>query len=311
MASIMTVEGFPDVLDLRMSEIQDGEFEQVEDRISDFYTVGTPNQLTMRGSSITPMGQWGQFSGSLANLYDSPDAGYNWQLDNMEFAKGTMVERKLLEFDRFDIIDSRFSGLISTGLKFRQNQAADLFNNAFNYLPGTFNYANSEGVALCSASHTTPRSNTSTASGFSNTGTAAFSPTALKAAWITFRKFKNLAGQAIGNHQASHIILPVDLRDRADEIMQTMKGLDAAVGTVNVLENRYQVIDWIFITSTKNWFIADLPMLKKNNHWYQKVAPEFGRIEDFDTITAKYRGYMMHGVGRTPVWQYIYGSNVT
>ena len=200
--------------------------------------------------------------------------------------------------------------MIDTGVKFNQSQAAAIFNNAFS-VDTSFNYANDEALALCSASHTTTRTDVSTASGFSNYSTALLSPTALRADYATIRKFRDLAANQIGNHQATALVIPVDHKLRAEEIMKTMKGLDAATGNYNVLQDRFQIIDWIFITSTSNWFLVNLEMMKRNCYHYVKVKPEYARIEEFETIVAKYRGYMFHSYGRTAVWQYMLGHEVS
>lgn len=310
MPGIMTVEGYPDVLDLRMEEIKLGIFEQVPDLIDVFYTRKTPVQRTNRGSTLVPMNAaWVAFGGSLTNAYDSPEQGYSWQCDNLEFVKAIQIERQLLVFDRFDVINAKMSGLVDTGLKFRQTQRADVFNSAF-AVSTAFNYSNDEALSLCNDSHTSTNTEISTATGFDNAGVSALSPVSLRAAYATMKKFRDLGGNFIGNNQATAIVVPVENTLRAEEIIKTLKGLDMANHNYNVLYDRWQVIEDIFITSTRNWFLVNLPMFKANNYWYEAVAPEFARIEEFETIVAKYRGYMLHGVGRTALWQSILGHNV-
>lgn len=307
MANPLTVAGFPDVLDPRFREITDGEYKADEDRISDFYSVKTPTQLVERWSSLTPMGLYNAFTGTIS--YDGPDQGYSAQTTVKEFAKGVQVERLLVEFDQFDIIESRFKLLARSARQTRQVDAAAFFVNAFS-VDTDFSFAHDEGVAVCSDSHTSPRTGTSTTVGFDNLTTAALSPTALKSAYIQFRKFRDNVGQPIDGHEADVLLVPVDLRDRADEILQTMKGLDAADQNKNVLEGRYSVADWIRLTDTNNWFLLNKSLMKENLYWFDKVPAEFARVEDFDTIQAKYRGYMVYGRGYAD-WRFILGASVT
>src|SRR6185436_21152231 len=117
----------------------------------------------------------------------------------------------------------------------RQVHAAGLFLNSFSNDAADFDFYNSEGVPLCSDSHTSPRAGVSTTTGFDNLTTAPFSATALKAIYIQLRKFRADAGQPIGNHRATHVIGPVDLIDRAAEVFQTMIGLDDNTHNDNVL----------------------------------------------------------------------------
>ena len=176
MANPLTTAGFPDVLDPRFREITDGEFADEQDRISEFYSMETPSQLTERWSSLSPMGLYNEFSGAVN--YDGPDQQYDVSATHREYAKGVEVERLLVEFDQFGIIDTRFKLLARSARQTRQVHAARVFNNAFSN--DTTFYNHSEAVALCSNSHTTTRSGVSTSTGFDNLVTSALSPTALR-----------------------------------------------------------------------------------------------------------------------------------
>jgi hypothetical protein len=308
MANPLTVAGFPDVLDPRFFEVSKGQFEKESDIIDTFYTKRTPTQLTERGTGLTPMDLVPEFNGAIT--YDGPDQAYDWNVTMKEFALGTQIERLLVEFDQFDVIEDQWRKLADAAFRTRQTYAIRIFTQAFN-LDTAFDYNNTEGVALCSDSHTTTRAGVSTTSGFDNLTTAELSPTALKAAYIQYRRFKDLAGNPIGGHEATHLVVPVDLRDRADEITATMRGLDSADSNKNVLEGRYKVVDLIRLTDTNNWFLTNLSMFKSNNFWFDKQSAEFSRLEDFDTIVAKYRVYQIYAAARNAIWQYILGASVS
>lgn len=301
----LTIAGMADVLDPRFFEITDGEYGKEEDFIPKFYTVKNGTQRTERGSSLTPMGLFTEFTGLIP--YDGPSQGYDWNTTFAEYARGTQVERQLIEFDQFDIIESRFRLLARAALQSRQVQAALTFSEGFSIDSG---YTHTENVALFSDSHTSPRSEVSTTTGFDNLTTAGFSPTALKSAYIQFRKFRDNAGQPIPGHEATMLVLPVDLKDRAEEILGTMKGLDNADQNKNVLEGRYKIVDWIRLTDVNNWFLVNESEMKENLFWFDKVKPEFARVEDFDAIIAKYRGYYLCTRGRAD-WRFGLGASVS
>ena len=305
MPSPVNIGSFGDVLDPRFFEITDGEYSLEVDFIPKLYTVKTGSQYTERGSSLTPMGLFTEFLGLVP--YDGPTLGYDWQTTHKEYARGIQVERSLVEFDQFDIIESRFRLLARSATQSRQVEAAKTFSEGFSIDSG---YTHTENVALFSDSHTSPVSGVSTTTGFDNLTTSAFSPTALKSAYIQFRKFRDNAGQPIEGHEASMLLLPVDLKDRAEEIFGTMKGLDSSDMNKNVLERRYKVVDWIRQTDVNNWFLIDEKLMKENLFWFDKVKPEFARVEDFDTIIAKYRGYYMSTRGRAD-WRWGLGGNVS
>jgi hypothetical protein len=305
MPSPLTVAGFPDNLDPRFREITDGEYEIEKDMIPEIFGMETPTQLTERGSSLTPMELMAEFTGTIT--YGGPVQGYNWTTTAKEYALGTVVERKLVEYDQFNIIETRFKLLARSARQARQVFGASVFTNAFIVDP---NYTNSEAVALCSDSHTTPFPGVSTAIGFSNTKTSAFSPAALKAAYIQGMKFRDNAGQPIDGMTFDKILGPVDLTDRASEVFLTGAGLDSAAGTVNVLKGRYDFVPWIRLANTKNWFLLNNAMQKENLLWFDKVKPEFARVEDFDSFNAKYRAYAIWHYGRAD-WRWCLGSNVS
>ncbi len=306
MSSPVTVGGFPDVLDIRYDKIANGAFSAVEDRRKEFYTIKAPTQYTMRMSELTPIGLHSDFNGMIT--YDGPDQGYDSYASPKEKSLGEQIERLLLEYDKFDIIDGKFSRLGRSAGQTKQVDAARVFNQAFNN-DATW-YTHTEGIALC-GSHTTTRSGVSTASGFSNVSTAALSPTSLRSAYVTFRQFRDKAGQYIDGNEADLLLVPVALKDRATEIIGTMKGLDDATQNKNVLEGRYSVKDWIYLSDTNNWFLINSSEMKKNLIFYEKVAKEFERMKDFDTKVAKYSSYMVYHILRGPAWQWILGHNVS
>ncbi len=305
--SPMNIAGFPDILDPRFREVTDGEYSLEEDFIPKFYNQETPTQYTERGSSLTPMGLFSEFGGLLA--YDAPDPGYSWTSYAKEYAKAIAVERLLVEYDQFNVIEGRFKLLARSARQTRQIEASNSFVNAFIVDPG---YTNSEGVALCSDSHTCPRAGVSTAIGFDNNTTAAFSATALKAAWVQMLKFRDNAGQPIDGMTADTVLGPVDLIPLAEEIFTTDKGLDGTDSLMvkNILQGKYRFQPWIRLNNTQNWFLINNSMMKENLFWFDKVKPEFARVEDFDTIVAKYRGYYVSHRARAD-WRFCLGANVS
>lgn len=307
MASPITKAGFPDLLDPRMREITYDTFQLQKDMVGYFYEMAESTQDPERGSDITPMGDMSEFTGTIS--FDGPDQAYDWLSNPREFALGMQIERRVWEYDQFGIIDKMFTRLGNSAHRTRQKHAARVFNNSFS--DDTYFYDTTENVALCSNSHTTTRSGVSTATGFDNLSTDGLTPTALGAAITQFRKFKDLAGERI-NVLPDLLVVPVDLRDRALEIVKTASGLDSAEGTVNVYNSDYnfKVLDWVYLTDVNDWWLCDSRFMKNNLTWFERVPVEFARVEAFDEILAKYRAYMMYTIKRG-VWQWVNGSQVS
>jgi hypothetical protein len=124
-------------------------------------------------------------------------------------------------------------------MRTRQKHAARIFNNAFSV--DSFFYNHTEGVALCSDSHTSNNSTLAdTSAGFDNKITTALSATALAAARIQFRNFRDDRGNRY-DAMPDEIMIPPDLYDVAAEIVQSTGKPDTAENNINVHKGAYNI----------------------------------------------------------------------
>jgi hypothetical protein len=306
MATPLTIAEFSDLIDPTFRKIWDGKFSNKErDLVSMLHTVQTPDLLTEKGSGITGMGLFSEFTGTIS--YDGPDQGYDWSSSAKQYAKGMLIERMLFEYEQFGMVEKMFDLLADSAFNSYQEEAIQTLVQGFVTDAG---YTHTEGVPLFSDSHTSPRSGVSTTVGFDNLTTAALSPTALKALRIQARKFKQDNGQPIANFTLDTIIGPPDLEDRVSEIVKTVSGLDTAEGNINVLKGEFNYIPVERLTDTNNYYVVNMNALKKNCIWFEKIKPEYSRIEDFDTINAKCRGYYIIHRARAD-WRIGIGASVS
>lgn len=298
-------ENFADLLDPRFQKIFFETYRQEPSMIGEFYpSLGTNGREDMRFSQVGTLDDWSQFTGSVD--YQSSTQGYDTVLTPLEFASGIQIERKLMDDDQFQIMDQRPRGLATSAARTREKHGARLFNNAFSY--DTMFYVNSEGVAMCSNSHTTT-SGASTASGFDNLGTAALSATAVAAARIQMRKFRGDQAEKI-NIVPDELIIPVDLYEEAFEIVSSMGKVDTANNNRNVHEGQYTIKEWLYMTDVDNWFLSDSRMRMQSLGWSDRIPVEFAFAEDLDTIVGKWRGYMRYAPGAWE-WRWVMGHNVS
>lgn len=311
MANPLSMASFPDCLDPRFREIFDGEYGRHEDMIPRLYTKAEPTQYTERFSALTDGPTFDDFSLTGSVQFGGPDQGYDVSTTYKHFAKGTQVEKDLLLYDQFDVIDGKYKWLANSAFDYQQIDAARIFNMATSV--DTRFYTHSEGVALCSDSHTTPVAGVSTTTGFDNLITSALSPTSLKAAIIQFRKFKTPQGRIIPGLKPNALIVPIDLEFTAKEIAQTTMGFEPenfGDKTVNVLKGQFEIIAWEYLTDTNNWFLVDTSRMKDNLVWFEKQPLQSDRVEDFDTYVAKYRADMYyHPVYKD--WRWVLGASVS
>lgn len=305
MASPLTTTQFADVLDLRIRDIALGTYDKGQSRIGDFFDIQTSDRPDERFSTLTPMGKFQTFVGAIP--YDGPEQGYDVTMTPIEKVLGIQIERKLYDDDQFGVIDEQFAQLGESAFKTQEDDAAGLFTGAFSAVNDFFSHT--EAVALVSNAHTTTVPGVSTTAGFSNRVTTELSPTALTAAVIQFRQFKDDAGDLI-DLVPDTLLVPINLRDRADEILKTQKGLDDANQNVNVHAGRFKVLDWYRLSDTNDWFLMDSAMMKKNLIWFWRKRLELAKMESFDNIIAKCRGYMRYGYVRRD-WRWILGAQVS
>lgn len=298
---------FGDLLDVRLTAIynEQRDREQLSDFIPKLYGEGLNNgRADVRYSSVGAFSDLVPFTGTVE--YDDLSQGYDVIGTPVEFASGFQIERKLYADDQFGIMDQRPAGLATAAMRTRQKHAARVFTNSTSI--DTMFYNHTEGVPLCSNSHTTT-SGASTAAGFDNLVTTALSATALAAARIQFRGFRDDRANRY-NAMPDELWIPPDLYDVAFEIVNSAGKPDTAENNSNVHKGAYTVNEWNYMSDTNDWFLCDSGTRKQMLLWFDREALEFAYAEDLDTIIAKWRLY-----GRWAWlyrdWRFILGAQVS
>jgi len=301
----MTSGQFGDLLDPRFQKIFHDNLKEPNDMIPMLYAdAGTNGRDNMRWSSVGQLPDWEEFTGSVP--YGSMSQGYDTIMTPVEFAKGIQVERKLYDDDQFHIMDQKPRGLAKSARRLRQKHAARIFDNAFSV--DTYFYVNSEGVALCSDSHTTT-SGASTAAGFDNKTTASLTATAVAASRIQMVGFRGDVAEKL-DMKPDELWFPPNLYEQAFEIVSSMGKVDVATNNRNVHYGSYTLYEWNYLNDTNNWFMCNGAARKEMLFWSDRVAIEFAMIEDFDKLIAKWRGYGRWGNCYTD-WRWVVGAQVS
>jgi hypothetical protein len=296
---------FGDLLRPDFEEIFDDEYRQLRSKREDLYGIVPSNgRDIMKWSGVGTLGDFTEFDGSVT--YQEQSQGYDTTMTPLEFANGIQVERRLFDTQQYNTFNQRPKALGASAARTREKYAARILNLAFQN--DTYFYNNTEQVALCSNSHTTT-SGASTSSGFDNLTTADLTAAAVAAARIQMVGFRG--------DQADRIdVLPDELwfhqnnYEKAFEIINAGGKLDGALNNPNVHEQAYVGHEWRYLTDTNNWFMMDSRVRKDMLHWQDAVPLEFGMIEDFDTLVAKFRAYMVFGAAWTN-WRWILGAQVS
>ncbi len=304
----MISTNFADVLDVRFRRIWDERFAQLPDKLATFYQMdpgSKPGRQSERYSTVGTLGDTPQFTGTVN--YGDVFQGYDTTLTPLEFAQGIQIERRLFDDDQFQIIDQKPKALAGSLYRLRQTHGARQFNNAFSV--DTFFYSNTEAVALCSNSHTTT-SGASTTTGFDNLDVTALSATALAAVRVKMVNFRGDQAERI-NVMPDLLLVPPDLYDVAYEIVGSQGKPGVATNDANVHYGQYRVEEWNYLTDVNNWWVMDSAMLKDFGlMWLDRIKGEFAFVEDFDTLTGKWRAYARWGNAHVD-WRFCNGSNVS
>lgn len=298
---------FGDLLDPRFQRIfnEQTDREQLKDMIPTLFNMPADNgRADMRWGNVGAFGDFTAFTGNVT--YDDINQGFHITQTHIEFASGFQIERKLYDDDQYNVMDQRPAGLSTAAMRTRQKHAARIWNNAFT--ADSYFGTNSEGLSLCNSAHTT-NSGASTSIGFSNVVTTALSATALAAARIQFRAFRDDRGNRY-DAMPDEIMIPPDLYDIAFEIVKSSGKPDTAENNRNVHEGVYDVIEWNYLSDTNNWFLQDSSVRKQHLHWVDRVPLEFAYAEDLDTIVARWRAYMRYS-NAWDDWRFTLGANVS
>lgn len=294
----------PDNLDPRFQRIFWEKYNEEPDMIPEIYgVVGHNGRNDMRWSEVGTLPDFTQFTGSVG--YASVSEGYDTVLTFIEFAQGFQVERKLMDDDQYNIFDRQPSAMGRSAFRTRQKHAARILNNGFNV--DKFFYDNSEGEPLFSNSHTT-RSGASTTNGFDNLGTSALSAAAVATARIAMRDFRGDQGERISIIPDTIIHAPSNY-EVAYEIIASSGKVDSDENNRNVHEGQYRSVEWQYLDDDNDWFLTDQSQQREMLIWSDRIPLEFAMIEDFDTLTGKWRGYMRYGNAHVD-WRFGYGSSV-
>lgn len=307
MAMISTA--YPDVTELtaRFTRIFYETLDPLPDRIDDFFFRMDSSRVNERFSGVGTYGSIPLFTGSVT--YADIAQGYDSTLTPLEFAAGMQIERALMDDDQHDVIDSRPKTLATAVNRQIQVEGARGFNNSFSV--DTRYNSHSEGVALCSNSHTTT-SGASTANGFDNLITGAFNLVNLATARVQMKGFRGDQAERISIMPDLVLFPAQSIYVDVFEVLNSAGRPDTANRADNVHKGAYKSIEWEYLTDVNDWWLIESSKMKSpsGNIWIDRVKPEFAFVEAFDQIIGKWRTYFRVGQGHWD-WRWINGAQVS
>lgn len=246
--------------------------------------------------------------------YGSVRPSFTKQWEHLEYAKGMMIERRMID-------DNLYAGsqlprseaakpvqLADSAFIVREKAAAEVFNGATTgsgVSPAGFAYAGPDGKALLANDH--PLYPGDAGAGQDNFLNLALTAENFSTARQVGRKFTDDNGNIVQtNHNT--LIVPIELEDEALTIRESGLLPGTANNDANVqrrgLDN---IIVWDYLTDTNRWFVVDPFLMEEHLIWFERIPLEFKLGTDFDTYTAKYANYMRYSRGFSD-WRWVVGS---
>lgn len=241
--------------------------------------------------------------------YDNFDQGFRTDIRNYTLTKGIQVPRELIDDDQYSEIERRARGLGEVFARTKEEDAAQVFANAFtdagtNRIGGSTNGA--DAVALCSLVHPySPQTATTQA----NESTRALT----LANWdLTVQDMQNFVddrGELL-DVNPDMILIPRELKRTAASIFdpRAVWEPNSAEFTTNIFNGEVRVIVWNRLTDPNAWFALDTNAMKEHLIWQNRIMPEFSEARDSDFQVRKYIGYMRYGMGWDD-FKWIFGNN--
>ncbi len=309
MSNPLTSAQFVRLLDKRLREVAEGQYTDLskrEDMIDKFYRKVPSDGAWEEFFSVGALPDIPEFTGKLEYL--SKSSGYHIKIEPKEYAAGVQIERKLIDDKKYPVLDGWAADMGESAFRTMQKIAVRPFayatSSAFDYM------THEEAVSLASTAHTT-KSGTSTASGFSNSGSSALSKTSVAASRLLMRKFRNDISERIVI-EPDTLIVPDALYDTALEITGSEKDPESAENAINPQYKRFKVIPWLRLddTDSNNWGMADSKLMKKWLIWIDRINPEFHNTIDFETFEIKHSTYFRCANGFID-WRFLYWNTVS
>ena len=200
-----------------------------------------------------------------------------------EFAQGFMVERKMVDDEQYGAIEKMPKDLARAGRYKVEMDAISLLTKGF-----TEN--GYDGKPLFATDHPLLKGDGTN----SNLITGELNQANLEKAIIAMRNFTDEAGKKVV-FKADTLIVPPALEFKAIELLNSVNKPDGDLNNVNSIKGKLKIQVMEFLDSDTAWFVMDSKRHELNFFW--RVRPEFKREEDFDTLVAKYRGYMRYSYG--------------
>ena len=234
--------------------------------------------------------------------YEDIDPSWITTYVHREFKKGRMVSKKMVQDEKWHIIEGLPKTLSQAKWRTFETAAADVFNYGFVAGGGglaTFDGA--DGQALFSTAHTNKKGTITQG----NKITTALSVAALETVTTAMSYRKDSKGNVIVFHPDTLIVHPNN-RFKARTILESDGSIGNNYNDINTMKGALNLIVWPYLTNPTAWFVMDSDAHQLN--FFKRTDEDVeGPVWDFDNGAAKWKVETRFSVGYSS-WMGIYGS---
>ena len=234
--------------------------------------------------------------------YEDADPSWVTTYVHREFKKGRMVSKKMVQDEKWNIIQNLPKTLAIAKARTFETAAADVLNYGFVAGGGGLaQFDGADGQALFSTAHTNKKGTITQ----SNKITTALSVSALEAVTTAMQNRLDSKGQIVTFNPDTLIVHPNN-RFKARTILESDGSIGNSFNDINTMKGALNLIVWPYLKNPTAWFVMDSTAHQLN--FFKRTDEDVeGPVWDFDNGAAKWKVETRFSVGYSS-WQGIYGS---
>ena len=288
---------FGDVLEPGFREIFDDSFKEVAMVGPKVFHENSSDKQDEKDSAITGFGLL-QLTGEAEVVdYEDPVQMYDKTYTHLKYTKGFKISRELYEDDQYNVMKKKPAALGRAARRTVENEASQVLNRAFNS-----SYVGGDSEELCSTSH--DRADGGTAQSNASATGITLTEANLETGVLASRNQLDDKGMKI-DIMPNLLLVPINLNKTSHLIVDSPLRQGTADNDANVYKSQFQIIDWLYLTSTTAWFLIDKSAHELNFFW--RIRPEFKQDTTFDTDLALFKVRTRFSLGWSD-WRGVWGS---
>lgn len=303
MALDTSQKGWAKLLEPGLRKIFFETWKELPPQYSQVFHVMNSRKHAEHDIGLTGFGPWEPRTSETSSVpYDDPMEGFEVSYTHTEFLKGFKVSRAMVDDELYNQINKLPKNLARSGRARVEQDAADVLNNGFDK-PGY------DGEPLFSKEHPLIRVHSKGSN-------------LIEVPASDVKSYEDILNEDLVNEaillarktltdeglkmvvRPKTLVIPPALEPQADRIINSSQRPGTDLNDINTIKSKLRVVIMDYLTDDYAWFLLDSDVHELNFFW--RVRPEFKSENDFDTLEAKYRGYMRYSCGYSN-WRGIIG----